>query len=260
MSKKQKPSTKEILKNAWLKIQPSRFFKTLSNISIRRLLLILLPPTILSWPLLGSSPFPFQPKASFEPLNPDVTINQNSSTPKTIPFAGNALPMGSLPFISQLLNVRLLSTPTELCLHNNSEMFDENKKKIEPTELIDGEHAGLITLKLFNNNEVSDQYGLYIGKDDCKILPSEKPSLDNSLEIRNPIPLKVKTEEKDGMTTVGLVPRIVNLKIDLTVTAFRIKWQWDIFIINFLLLITAWWILLSGTLKMWNFINLKKTD
>lgn len=222
----------------------------IGNIKWWKVLIVGLPPLIISWPLIGGFlPFPFKVYLRPGPVDP---INV-SNKPEKVSIQGATDSIGSKPLFSLLLKTKIASMPVDLCLDNKNEIFDGDKP-VDPHTLMDAEEAGAMNIKFHNLNDgLSDEIYTKLGEKNCKVLSIEGAALENS-EVRNPLPLKLKASMQGNKLTVNLEPKNYTIRIFNTLGYYQIKWQWSIFFTNLIISIFAWWIFLSSWFSIWKYI------
>lgn len=231
-----------------------------SKFNIKKFLLLVIPPIVLSWPLLpGNVPFPFQQKMNLNINNGQINF---SELPKELEIKGQNSPVGSKTVFSAVLKATSGSMQTEVCLNNKNKIFDGGKE-IDPNSLLDSEEAGAISFKYRRLDNGLDE-GIYLkigALNDCRNLPAEGIAYKNIIEVRNPLPLKAKAyTQSDNTVLVKLEPyRDFKLMVYQTPGYFGIKWSWVVFGTNFILFLSAWWVILKTLLSMVNyFLNNKE--
>lgn len=238
----------------------SEIFKDIKWFNV---LIILLPPIVLAWPLVDSvKPFPFKtyvespiPKEEAQQTGDDKFTKINApELPKEIHVQGVSDSVSSRSLFSLLFKVQTLSMPIELCNDNQNKIF-EGTNIADPNKLIDAEEAGATSIHFKTLTGDSGEVYAKLGKKECKELQIEGATL-STYEIRSPLPLKVEITQKEKGLEVSLKENNkFALGIPQKIGFYHIKWVLSVFVINLLTLIFAWWLFLTSCFAVWKFIH-----
>jgi len=154
--------------------------------------------------------------------------------------------------LSKILNIKTSSMPGYICIDNTSEIFAEGKK-LDKSELLEDKEGGAISIPLFLDDIVTQVY-IPFASTTC-VYPktvSGFAELDNKIEIRGFMSM---ARPKFMMSNETLVISIKQYS-DL-VTIFNMqgkkgyKWDWSIFLENYILFLIGWIILLSSVFQVY---------
>ncbi|MFH1193832.1 MAG: hypothetical protein V1661_02455 [bacterium] len=216
---------------------------------------VVLLSLVLSWPLLGNSPFPFKKFLKLSPLKTNIPA---SDLPRELPLEGVGDTMGSKNFFSSLFNIKTNSMPVELCLSNKNKILDGDKE-VDQQTLIDSKEAGAMSFKYrpIGNNEIKEFYIPPKLDNRCELLPTTGIALDNNgITLRNPIPLGLEALVIEEGVLVGVKSKPdLHLNVYSTPGYYHIKWQTPVFLRNFILFFFASMLILSSFITVWGFIK-----
>lgn len=219
---------------------------------------ILLPPLIFSWPLLpGNIPFPLKTSLELKISESDQKIKLSKS-PESREFSIRGGSIGGKDFFSNLFKIKISPQPINLCFNNYNRIY-EGDKEINSQKLLDSGEAGAMNFKYRRlDNDSEESIYTKLGElDKCKILPNEGAVLSNSIEIRNPLPIKVQASSGEENISIKVEPADYYVQLYLRPGYYHINWQWSIFLRNFVIVFFGWVILLNAIINIYKWLLFK---
>jgi len=214
---------------------------------------VFLPPIILSWPLTDNGfPFPFKTEIILSNMSATSTSEdggfiKDSDSSKNTFISGSGNLIGANTLISSLLKIKIFPTPVQVCLENKNKIY-EGDKEVDYKEFFEPEEAGAISVKI-NRIDGSLEKDFYLKREkgqSCYTLPIEGALFEKKIEIRNPVS-KDCVVDKQGQNKYQVL-------MYKNIGFYRVKWDAVIFLVDCLILIIAWWLILSSFFAIWKFI------